>query len=278
VFVANELTLNELAEAYATLDSDQYYREIRRENLAKIRSACDALERLTAGNSKARILDLGCGNGEFLQELRRRGYEFVAGHEIPETNVDHLRSVGIATYQDVDWSSVPSEGFDVITLLDVAEHVNSPLRLFSECHRILNPGGYLYFHTPVVTKFDRVMHTLAGFPAVGKIGQIWQRGRTSVFHLQNYTDKSLRTVLSSSGFADCHIQTRNELSWPIKRYVRVYLCEKQHLPPRLAPVLAPLIYPLLATNFLNSNKAIATARKPQGACSSDLNCSEHATG
>jgi 2-polyprenyl-3-methyl-5-hydroxy-6-metoxy-1,4-benzoquinol methylase len=261
VFVGNILTDNQLNEAYCTLDWAGYYSEIDEENRAKIKSACLSLKDLTKGNSAKRILDIGCGNGEFLQELRDQGYVSLAGHEIPGADLRHLELMDIKVYRDMDWSSVPSNAFDVITMLDVAEHVRRPLELFDQCYRMLRMGGYLYFHTPVVTKFDRTMQCVAGLPVIGKLGRIWQRGRTSIFHLQNYTDKSLLLALSRVSFAEIQIRKRNELSWPVRRYVRVYLCEKQHLPPGLAPILAPLFYPLLATDFFNSNKGIITARK-----------------
>src|SRR5271157_134797 len=261
VFVANVLTDDQLNEAYGTLDSARYYSEIKKENAAKIKSACLSLRGLTNGRSSKRILDIGCGNGEFLKELRSQGYVSLAGHEIPGADLRHLELMDIKVYRDMYWSSVPSNVFDVITMLDVAEHVCRPLELFDQCFRMLRVGGYLYFHTPVVTKFDRMMHCVAGLPVIGKLGQIWQRGRTCIFHLQNYTDKSFLLALSRAGFAEIQIRKRNELSWPVRRYVRVYLCEKQHLPLGLAPILAPLFYPLLATDFFNSNKGIVTARK-----------------
>jgi SAM-dependent methyltransferase len=261
VFVANILTDDQLSEAYGTLDSVRYYAEIVEENAAKIKSACLNVRGLTNGISNKRILDIGCGNGQFLQELRHQGHESLAGHEIPGADLSHLELMDIKLYRDMDWSSVPPDTFDVITMLDVAEHVKSPLELFKQCFRMLRMGGHIYFHTPVVTKFDRMMHCVAALPVVGKLGRIWQRGRTSIFHLQNYTDKSLLLALSRVGFAEIQIRKRNELSWPVRRYVRVYLCEKQRVPVSLAPILAPLFYPLLATDFFNSNKGIVTAGK-----------------
>jgi SAM-dependent methyltransferase len=261
VFVGNDLTDLQLSEAYGTLDSQSYYSEIREENSAKIKSACLRLKDLTKGSSKKRILDIGCGDGQLLQELRDEGHECLAGHEIPGADLSHLERAGIKLYRDMDWRSVPADAFDVVTMLDVAEHVRDPIALFDQCFRMLTPGGCLYFHTPVVTKFDRMMHQVAGTPVIGKLGRIWQRGRTSIFHLQNYTDRSLLMALSRAGFADIRIHKQNELSWPVRRYVRIYLCEKHRLPLILAPMLAPFVYPLLATNFFNSNKGIVTARK-----------------
>jgi hypothetical protein len=129
------------------------------------------------------------------------------------------------------------------------------------CHRILKPGGVIYFHTPVVTRTDRLMHVLQKLPVVRKIGTMWQTGRTSIFHLQNYTPQSLLLLLQNAGFGDIQIEVRNELSWPLAFYIRIYLLKKMRLPGSLAPLLAPLLRPLLATDIFNANKAIVHAIK-----------------
>lgn len=94
-----------------------------------------------------------------------------------------------------------------------------------------------------------------------KAGVIWQRGRTSIFHLENYTPKSLTFILENAGFSEINIEVKNELSWPVTRYVRTYLLEKQGLPGFLAPLLSPIFYPPLATDLFNANKAIVSAWK-----------------
>ncbi len=263
VFVSTILTGDQLNEAYATLSGTNYYEEIAKETAAKAISACTDVIALAGHNPQKRILDIGCGDGRFLQELRDHGYQCLYGHEIPGADIGGLEQLNLKLYRDYDWSTIPSDAFDVVTLLDVAEHVMRPDELFEQCFRMVSKGGYVYFHTPVVTKFDRLMHWVAGLPGAGKLGRVWQRGRTSIFHLQNYTDKSFLIVLSKAGFTDIQIRKRNELSWPVRRYVQIYLCQRHNLPLILAPLLAPFVYPLIATNFFNSNKGIVSARKPE---------------
>jgi hypothetical protein len=142
------------------------------------------------------------------------------------------------------------------------EHVPDPHKVAKAVFRILKPGGIMYFHTPCVTFTDRLMHALQRVPGIGKVGRVWQRGRTSLFHLQNYTRSSLEKILEQSGYAENSITRINELSWPVRRYIRVYLCEKQGLPTFFSYLATPLMYPLLATSFLNANKAIVFAKKP----------------
>jgi SAM-dependent methyltransferase len=259
VFVGDSFDDEELAAAYATLDPDSYYDEIRAETGRKLERALQDLAKLVPRD--ARIIDIGTGNGGFLERLLESGYTSIAAHEIPGTDLGRFEERGCETYFDFDYSSVPSHHFDAVTLMDVAEHVVDPRKLFAACGRILKPGGVVYFHTPVVTRVDKAMHRAQQLPVVGKLGRAWQRSRTSIFHQQNYTREAIELLLKESGFESIVIRVENELSWPVARYVRTYVCEKFGLPRFLAPVLAPVVYPLVATDLFNANKAIAWGRK-----------------
>jgi hypothetical protein len=114
----------------------------------------------------------------------------------------------------------------------------------------------------VVSRLDRAVHGLLRVPGARALGRAWQRGRTSIFHLRNYTARSLGDLLRGAGFGGIAFVQRSELSWPVERYVRVYLCEKQGLPRALAPVAAALAGPVLKSGFLNANKGIVQARRP----------------
>jgi SAM-dependent methyltransferase len=259
VFVGNEIGGEELGQAYATLNTKAYYEEIASENRKKMLNAIEHLQELIPRS--ASVLDLGTGNGQFVERLHEAGFTDLSAHEIPGADLSGIEPITQSLFQDFDYASVPSDRFDAVTLLDVVEHVPEPQHLMDACHRVLRPGGVLYFHTPVVTRTDRLMHRAQRLPVLNKIGRAWQRGRTSIFHLENYTPKALSLILARAGFGDVAVRVRNELSWPVSRYVRVYLLEKQRLPGFLTPLLTPLLYPVLATDFFNGNKSIVSARK-----------------
>lgn len=259
VFVGNDIGSDELGVAYSTLDTKAYYEEIESENHKKMAAAIGHLRGLISKDNS--IIDIGTGNGLFVELLNGAGFENVSAHEIQGSDLSKIKDVAEHIYQDFDYSSIPSEKFNAVTLLDIVEHVIDPAHLINTCSRVLKSDGLIYFHTPAVTITDRLMHYIQRIPVLKKVGTVWQRGRTSIFHLENYTPKALRLLLKEAGFHDIKIEVKNELSWPVTRYIDIYLLKKQGLPGFLAPLFTPLFYPLLATDMFNANKAIVSARK-----------------
>jgi 2-polyprenyl-3-methyl-5-hydroxy-6-metoxy-1,4-benzoquinol methylase len=261
VFVGNNISDDELADAYGGLELGDYYDEIAAENREKMRTAAVNLKKFA--DAESRIIDIGTGNGEFLKILHEADFKNVSGHEIPGSDLTSVRALAENIYEDHDYSTIPSEQFDIVTLLDVVEHVRDPQFLIDQCFRILKPGGHIYFHTPVVTRTDRMMHRIAKLPAASKIARTWLRGRTSIFHLQNYSRSSIGILLDRPGFELKEFEIKNELSWPVGMYVRVYVSGRLGLPNAAGKLLTPFVYPLIATKFFNANKSIVLAQKPK---------------
>lgn len=261
VFVGNEITSDDLGHAYSTLDTEEYYEETGSTAKNKFTASLQNFEKLGIKKNSA-ILDIGTGNGDFLLLAQERGYTNLFGHEIPVQPTPRLDSAGITVYRDFDYKVLPPSTFDVVTLMDVMEHVLDPKQVMIEVWRILKPGGIVYFHTPCVTPIDRFMHWLQRVPLAARIGTGWQRSRTSIFHLQNYSRRSIEMILENAGFPSFNLIVLNELSWPVNRYVRVYICEKMGIPTALAPLIVPVIYPFVATSIFNPNKGIVWAQKP----------------
>lgn len=258
VFVANEIGNAELSLAYRSIDSTAYFKDTLRENTAKALYSINDLQNLASHDST--IIDIGAGSGLFLQLLHSHGYRNLFAHEICSEAEFPLIDIVTQFYSDADYRALPSDLFDVVTMLDVLEHVPDPQYLIKQCNRILHKGGIVYGHTPVVTSIDRLMHRVSRSTFVSRFGNSWQRARTSIFHLQNFTQQSLSILFEREGFVIKHLNIRNELSWPIKKYVQVYACEKNGMPKWLVPLVVPVAYIAVGT-ILNKNKAIFVAEK-----------------
>lgn len=257
VFIANVISNEELSEAYGTIDAAAYYRETATSSARKFHAAAGDLAGLL--EPSAAILDIGGGDGAFVRALHARGFRNLSLHELPGHDLPDLTGVVRGVYRDIGYSTVADASFDAVTMMDVMEHVADPRATIAEVRRMLRPGGLLYLHTPVVTLLDRAMHGLQRLPLVGGVGRAWQRARTSIFHLQNYTPRSLRGLMARRGFEVVRLACVNELSWPLPRYVRVYLIEKQGVPEALGPLLVWLSRPLVRSR-LHANKAVLVAR------------------
>lgn len=98
--------------------------------------------------TQARLLDVGCGAGWFLEVAKERGY-IISGLEIGKQLAEFTSKKLGAQIYTVPLTELPAtESFDVITLFDVLEHVNSPRTVLKALRNHLNPGGIGLLFTP----------------------------------------------------------------------------------------------------------------------------------
>lgn len=143
-----------------------------------------------------RLLDVGCGTGDFLRVARPRGWD-VSGTEISPYATKAAGAEELPVIEGEVWEAgFPSEAFDVVTCWHVIEHVASPRRVVEEIHRVLRPGGWLVLATPnLEDHIFRVAYVLA------------RRRRPPLFepderelHLFHFTPRTLRTLVASAHF------------------------------------------------------------------------------
>jgi 2-polyprenyl-6-hydroxyphenyl methylase/3-demethylubiquinone-9 3-methyltransferase len=102
----------------------------------------------------ARVLDVGCGGGLLAEGLVSRGAR-VTGIDMAPENVAaaaHHAAAGALTidYRCVDVEDLAREragGFDVVTCLEMLEHVPEPERIVAACAAAVRPGGAVFFST-----------------------------------------------------------------------------------------------------------------------------------
>jgi 2-polyprenyl-3-methyl-5-hydroxy-6-metoxy-1,4-benzoquinol methylase len=95
------------------------------------------------------VLDIGCGRGQFLEALRRRGWT-CRGTELTETAAWHAREtlaldVRIGPF---DGAWFPDAAFDAVYLWHVLEHIPATSTALAEALRLLRPGGILVIAVP----------------------------------------------------------------------------------------------------------------------------------
>jgi SAM-dependent methyltransferase len=102
-----------------------------------------------------RVLDYGCGNGEVVAELRRRGVDcygtdvFYEGGRFGTPDLDQLVADGsIRRYEESDPTPFPDRTFDLIISNQVFEHVADLDAAVAELDRILAGDGVMYHHFP----------------------------------------------------------------------------------------------------------------------------------
>lgn len=157
------------------------------------------LEEITAEFSgfrdNNRLLDIGCGAGNLLQAARKHGWD-AQGLEVSAGAVKHVRGLGFEVFEgELQDAAFPSQHFDVITAVELLEHLVDPKPLLHEVARILRPGGLFWTTTP---------------HARGLSGRLLGLNWRCVWppeHLQLFSIRGLTKLLRDAGFRQLRIKT-----------------------------------------------------------------------
>jgi SAM-dependent methyltransferase len=158
----------------------------------------------------ARILDLGCGYGEFLYFLQRHGYTNAYGIDLNDKQLEVGRSLGVSNLQWGDATSVLAESrgeFDFISAIDVLEHVpkNQALELLEQIYSALRPGGRFVCQVPNLAAFYSPMFYM------------------DFTHETPFTAPSLKHALQLARFGDIRVFPMGPVAHGIKSAVRSVL-------------------------------------------------------
>ncbi len=101
-----------------------------------------------------KVLDVGCGGGILSEAMARRGAQ-VTGIDMGEAPLSVARLHLLESGLEVDYRQITAESlaeespetFDVVTCLEMLEHVPDPASVIRACHRMVKPGGQVFFST-----------------------------------------------------------------------------------------------------------------------------------
>ena len=188
VFCDRVPTPEELMKHYAGYPRNQSVSPITVKRYERLLESVELYRKLN------RILDVGCGDGHFLEVARRRGWN-VFGTEFTDEAVSVCRSKRIVMHKGAIQHYNADEPFDVITSFEVLEHINDGCDHVRKIAGLIRPGGLFYFTTP---NFDSLSRRCLG-------------GRWVVIeypeHLVYYTVPTIDRLLSGAGFSRRSIET-----------------------------------------------------------------------
>jgi SAM-dependent methyltransferase len=133
----------------------EYYAEYRQVEdvhwwfVGRRRILLQVLDRYTGtGNAGRRILDVGCGTGTMLTHLARYGK--AQGIDVDEEAIGYCRERGLADVRLGAAEHLPFDdgSFDLVTALDVVEHLDDDVAALREIWRVLRPGGQILMTVP----------------------------------------------------------------------------------------------------------------------------------
>ena len=102
----------------------------------------------TAYRKPGRLLDVGCGRGEFLQRFADLGFNCI-GVDSAESASSFAPGCDVRVLNlDRDPFPFPDESFDFVFSKSVVEHLRNPEAVLAECRRVLKPGGIAVVMTP----------------------------------------------------------------------------------------------------------------------------------
>ena len=107
-----------------------------------------------AGVAGKKVADIGCGGGLLSEALTLRGAR-VTGIDMGEAPLAVARLHQLESGLEIDYrqmtaeelASQEPESFDVVTCLEMLEHVPDPAAIIQACARLVKPGGQVFFST-----------------------------------------------------------------------------------------------------------------------------------
>jgi 2-polyprenyl-3-methyl-5-hydroxy-6-metoxy-1,4-benzoquinol methylase len=201
-----------------------------------------------------RYLDVGCGDGRYLEALGRAGVprDGLYGLELDQDIVDGLRQRGLQAYrQRVETCDVfDNETFDLITMFHVIEHVDSPRSVTDRLAGWLKPGGVLALETPNLDSLD---------------ARLFRAGKWGGYHIPRhfhlFKPDTLRRMVEAAGLrvVDVRFQTGHAF-WMYSMHHVLRYNDPPH--PRLARLFDPLasVIPLAGFTGFDRLRASVGAR------------------
>lgn len=156
------------------------------------------------GGAALRLLDMGCGTGITLDRFGRDDGLDGFGVDLEPAALAFCRQRGLERLARASVTALPfaAEVFDVVTALDVIEHVEDDVGALREAARVLSPGGILVVTVPAYA-------------------WLWSAHDEALHHHRRYSRRELADRLRAAGLEPIRLSFYNSLLFPAVAGVRL---------------------------------------------------------
>jgi 2-polyprenyl-6-hydroxyphenyl methylase / 3-demethylubiquinone-9 3-methyltransferase len=107
-----------------------------------------------AGLAGKKVIDVGCGGGILAESMAHTGAN-VTGIDMGEAPLNVAKLHGMDSGVEVDYQQITAEAiaeqqreqFDIVTCMEMLEHVPDPSKTIAACAKLAKPGGQIFFST-----------------------------------------------------------------------------------------------------------------------------------
>lgn len=192
---------------------------LQRVRVMKQRSYARLLRAIAAHQPGGRLLDVGCAAGFLMEAARGRGYEPYGLELNPEAVAYARRSFGRHVERGrLEDAVFPGTRFDVVTLVDVFEHVSNPVALLAAAAERLAPDGVLAAVMPNAASLTRRL-----------LGRRWPHYAPE--HVFYWTPRSLKRFLGERGWTLRELRTGFRKTFTASYLSAYAACIGSWLPP-----------------------------------------------
>jgi len=126
------------------------YQKVRKRTLKSKKKLLNKV----SGKSNGRLLDIGCGTGEFLHTAKEAGWSVLGLEPDPGAREMGIKNYQLEILEAEKFFEIEEGQFDAITMWHVLEHVHELDAYMEKIHRLLKPGGTLIVAVPNYTSHD----------------------------------------------------------------------------------------------------------------------------
>lgn len=228
-YLDNETTLSE-SDSKPNLSDElrNYLRHQLQNNEGRFENHVEVSRKYLKRNEAPKILDVGIGGGLYLSKLKKIKKLNCYGIELDKNRLQFakeeykLNHIYPYPIQSEFWIDDHENSFDLITLWDVIEHVNSPKIIFDSASKLLKENGIFIMDTPCRNtfyhKFGEFTYniTLGKFPSFLNI----MYSNHPFGHKQIFSKRDIKTLCEGYNFNLIELRIFHELSFPTKYYLK----------------------------------------------------------